>query len=93
MIDRAADFFPVIAAPAAILFGLGITMMIIDYLASLFGGRAGSDDVGETLPRPSRRGRVSRGRRQTSWRDEPYVVSNSWDELRDNARRVNNYKG
>lgn len=100
MITRAGEFFPVLAGPAAILFGLGLTFLILDFIGGMVMGSrggVGGSSSGDTPPRMSPMRRIgnirnNRGRPPT-WRDEPYYRSDSWQELEDRANTVNRKGG
>lgn len=64
IITRAGEFFPTIAAPVAIIFGIGIAMWIMDWLLDRFAGvRSGNDHISDSpvkqIPRLSRTPRSS----------------------------------
>ena len=96
MIDKAGAFFEIIKVPAAILFGLGMALQVLDFL---FGLTEGSSYSGSYAEQPAAgRARMARGRfgqrraqRPPTYKDEPHYKTNSWQVLEDRAKTVNGY--
>ena len=62
IITRAGEFFPTIAAPVAIIFGIGIAMWIMDWMLDRFAGVGSRNDPisdSQEIPRLSRTPRSS----------------------------------